>query len=199
MKVITIASALFALLAVAFFVHAEESTKAAIGSTAPQFSLQDQNGKTVSLSDFSGKTIVLEWVNLECPFVQRHYEAKTMINLATSYSTKGVVWIAINSTHTADNAGNKNWVSQNNLTYPILNDSHGDVGKAYGSKSTPDMFIIDSTGKLVYEGAIDNDPAGDKSSDRINYVQKALDEVLAGKAVSTPQTKSYGCSVKYAS
>jgi peroxiredoxin len=199
MKSITITSAIVAILACAFYVHAEGAGKAAIGAPAPQFSLQDQNGKTVSLSDFAGKTVVLEWVNPECPFVQRHYAAKTMITLATDYAGKGVVWIAINSTHTADNAENKSWVAHNNLTYPILNDSTGEVGKSYGSKSTPDMFIIDQTGKLVYDGGIDNDPAGDKGADRVNYVQKALDEILAGKPVSIPQTQSYGCSVKYAS
>jgi peroxiredoxin len=199
MKPITIASSFLAILACAFYVRAEATGPAAIGATAPQFSLQDQDGKTVSLSDYSGKIVVLEWVNPECPFVQRHYAAKTMINLANEFSGKGVVWIAINSTHTADNAANKSWVSQNSLTYPILNDSNGEVGKAYSAKSTPDMFIIDQSGKLVYDGAIDNDPAGDKSSDKVNYVQKALDEILAGKSVSEPQTKSYGCGVKYAS
>jgi peroxiredoxin len=199
MKPITMASTVLAILACAFYVHAEATGQAAIGAAAPQFSLQDQDGKTVSLSDNAGKIVVLEWVNPECPFVQRHYAAKTMINLANEFSGKGVVWIAINSTHTADNAENKSWVSQNSLTYPILNDSNGEVGKAYGAKSTPDMFIIDQSGKLVYEGAIDNDPAGDKTGDKVNYVQKALDEILAGKSVSEPQTKSYGCSVKYAS
>jgi peroxiredoxin len=199
MKPITIASVVLGVLVCAFYVHAEAAGQATIGATAPQFSLQDQDGKTVSLSDYAGKIVVLEWVNPQCPFVQRHYAAKTMITLANNYAGKSVVWIAINSTHTADNAENKSWVSQNSLTYPILNDSSGDVGKAYGAKSTPDMFIIDQSGKLVYEGAIDDDPAGDKGSDRVNYVQKALDEVLAGKPVSTSQTKSYGCSVKYGS
>jgi peroxiredoxin len=199
MKSITITLAIVAILACVFYVRAEETGSASIGASAPAFSLQDQDGKTVSLSDFAGKIVVLEWVNPQCPFVQRHYAAKTMITLANNYAGKGVVWIAINSTHTADNAENKSWVSQNSLSYPILNDSNGAVGKAYGSKSTPDMFIIDQSGKLVYEGAIDNDPDGDKGTDRINYVAKALDEILACKSVSTPQTKSYGCSVKYAS
>ena len=199
MKSITITAAILAMVACALYVHAQGAGGASLGATAPPFSLQDQDGKMVSLSDFSGKIVVLEWVNPQCPFVQRHYAAKTMITLANSYASKGVAWIAINSTNSADNAENKSWVSQNSLTYPILNDSTGQVGKAYGSKSTPDMFIIDQSGKLVYEGAIDNDPDGDKGSDRINYVAKALDEILAGKPVSTPQTKSYGCSVKYAS
>jgi peroxiredoxin len=199
MKYFSAALAVVAMLAVAFYVHAEGTSKAAIGSSAPQFSLQDQNGKMVSLSDFAGKTVVLEWVNPECPFVQRHYRAKTMITLANDYSSKGVAWVAINSTFNADNAANNAWIEQNKLSYPILNDSSGQVGKAYGAKSTPDMFVIDKEGKLAYEGAIDNDADGDKGNNKINYVQKALNEILAGKPVSTPQTTSYGCSVKYGS
>jgi peroxiredoxin len=198
MKYLSATVAVVAMLAVAFYVHAEGTGKAAIGSAVPQFSLQDQNGKTVSLSDFSGKTVVLEWVNPNCPFVQRHYRAKTMITLANDYAGKGVAWVAINSTFNADNAANSAWIEQNKLSYPILNDSSGQVGKAYGAKSTPDMFVIDKDGKLAYEGAIDNDPDGDKGSDKINYVQKALNEILDGKPVSTSQTTSYGCSVKYA-
>jgi peroxiredoxin len=167
------------------------------GSSAPQFSLQDQNGKTVNLSDYAGKIVVLEWTNPECPFVKRHYAAKTMTTLADQYAKQDVVWIAINSTGTATNASNLAWANANNIEYPILNDSKGDTGHAYGAKSTPDMFIIDKTGKIAYDGAIDNDPSGDSTS-KVNYVAKALDEVLAGKPVSTPETKSYGCGVHYA-
>ncbi len=108
-----------------------------------------------------------------------------------------MVWLAVNSTHDVTDAENLAWVKQNNLQYPVLNDASGAVGHAYNAKSTPDMFIIDKTGKLVYSGAIDNDPQGDKS-DKLNYVSKALDELLASKPVSVPETKSYGCSVHYA-
>jgi peroxiredoxin len=202
-KPATTAVAAVALLGAAMFTSfahaAPVAAKATVGSTAPSFSLQDENGKTVSLTDYSGKIVVLEWTNPECPFVKRHYAAKTMTTLANEYKSKDVIWLAINSTGDSDNAGNKAWITENGLGYPILNDSAGEVGHAYGAKSTPDMFIINKDGKLVYSGAIDNDPAGTMAaSARINYVKVALDEVLAGSAVSTPETKSYGCAVHYA-
>src|SRR5438132_13692950 len=105
---------------------------AEIGQTAPQFSLQDQDGKTVSLSDYKGKIVVLEWFNNECPYVQRHYKAKTMDNLASKYSAKDVVWLAINSTTGKTNDDNKAIASEWNINHPILNDSDGKVGKDYG-------------------------------------------------------------------
>jgi peroxiredoxin len=166
------------------------------GQQAPAFTLQDQNGKQVSLADYAGKTVVLEWFNAQCPFVQRHYKEGTMQSLATKYAGDNVVWLAINSTSNATPAQDKKWVDRHNLSYPILGDSKGQVGQAYGAKTTPHMFIIDKSGKVVYDGAIDNDPDGDNAS-RVNYVQKALDETLAGSSVSTPETKPYGCGVKY--
>ena len=191
-------SCVAALLLTACFATAQgaESRTAKIGSPAPEFSLKDQNGNPVKLSDFKGKIVVLEWTNPECPFVQRHYKAKTMTHLAQQYKDKGVVWLAINSNSGDTTTVNRHWAQENHLAYPILEDSKGIVGKEYGAKSTPTMAIIDKTGKLVYRGGIDNDPDGDKS-DRVNYVQKALDEVLAGKSVSEPVTKSYGCGVHY--
>jgi peroxiredoxin len=172
-------------------------SRVGVGSSAPQFTLQDQTGKNISLSDYAGKIVVLEWTNPECPFVKRHYAAKTMTTLADTYAKQGVVWLAINSTGTATNAADQAWITANNIQYPILNDSKGTTGHAYGATSTPDMFIIDKTGKIVYDGAIDNDPSGNSTA-KVNYVAKALDEVLAGKTVSTPETKSYGCAVHYA-
>jgi peroxiredoxin len=120
-----------------------------------------------------------------------------MTTLANQYKSQDVVWLAINSTHDNTNAANLAWVNQNGLQYPILNDASGATGHAYGATNTPDMFIIDKAGKIAYEGAIDNDPQGDKN-DKINYVGKALDELLASKTISTPQTKPYGCAVHYA-
>jgi peroxiredoxin len=194
------AVALLGSVLVTSFVHAAGmSSKATIGAPAPQFTLQDENGKPVSLSAYAGKIVVLEWTNPQCPFVKRHYAAKTMINLANEYKSQDVVWLAINSTGTATNAEDKAWITENNLSYPILNDSAGEVGHAYGAKSTPGMYIIGKNGTLVYSGAIDNDPSGNLApSAKVNYVQKALTELLAGSAVSTPQTKSYGCAVHYA-
>lgn len=172
--------------------------KAEIGQLAPDFTLSGMDGQAVSLAQYKGKTVVLEWTNPECPFVQRHYVAGTMKNLAARYADKGVVWLAINTTRTATSDTNALWAKKHEISYPILDDHEGKVGMLYGAKATPHMFIIDSAGRLVYEGAIDDDPRGDKT-DRVNYVQKALDELLAGKPVTTTQTKAYGCSVKYGS
>jgi peroxiredoxin len=169
------------------------------GDLAPQFALQDQDGRTVNLADFKGKIIVLEWFNNECPYVQRHYKAKTMSTLADKFKSQDVVWLAINSTKTKTNADNKSIAEQWSIGYPILNDSDGAVGHAYGAKNTPHMFIIDKDGKVAYVGGIDNDPEGEKGDKRINYVEKALDELTAGKPVSEPRTLQYGCTVKYAS
>jgi peroxiredoxin len=180
------------------FVRAESTpVQAKIGQTAPQFTLQDQNGKSVSLSDYAGKIVVLEWTNPDCPVVQRHYRAKTMTTLVKQYQPQNVIWLAVNSTHDSTNSINLTWANDQGINYPILNDATGATGHAYGAKSTPGMYIIDKTGNLVYSGAIDNDPQGDKT-EKVNYVSKALDEILAGKPVSIAETKSYGCAVHYA-
>ena len=168
-----------------------------VGATAPAFTLADSAGNDVSLSDFEGKIVVLEWLNPDCPFVQRHYEAGTMKNLATKYGGDGVVWLTINSTNYMDAAANAKFKAENKLPYTILVDQSGDVGHLYGAKTTPHMYIIDGAGTLVYIGAIDDDPRGNKGEPAVNYVAVALDEVLAGNAVSTAETKPYGCSVKY--
>ena len=168
-----------------------------IGAKAPDFTLQDPNGKNVSLHDYLGKIVVLEWTNPQCPFVQRHYQAKTMQTLASQYQSKNVVWLAINSSNFDTNDANQQWAAQQNISYPELNDSSGVTGKAYHATNTPEMYVIGTDGTLLYQGAIDNDPQGEKTSDKINYVHQALDEILSGKPVSTPQTKPYGCSVKY--
>ncbi len=168
------------------------------GDIAPQFALQDQDGKTVNLADSKGKIVVLEWFNNECPFVQRHYKAKTMSSLADKYKGQDVVWLAINSTSGKGNADNKSIADKWTIGYPVLNDSDGTVGHAYGAKSTPHIFIIDKDNKIAYVGGIDNDPDGNKGDKRVNYVEKALDELTSGKPVSEPQTKQYGCTVKYA-
>ena len=168
-----------------------------VGDTAPDFTLPDTSGAEVSLSDFEGRVMVLEWLNPDCPFVQRHYKAGTMKKLASTYGDKGVVWLTINSTNYMDAAANAKFKVSNDLPYPILVDQTGDVGRLYGAVTTPHMFIIDDSGTLVYNGAIDDDPRGSKGEGSMNYVAAALDEVLAGKAVTTAETKPYGCSVKY--
>ena len=175
----------------------EKKATAVVGSPALTFTLEGQNGNKVSLSDSDGKIIVLEWLNPDCPFVKRHYRAGTMTTLAEKYKDKDVVWIAINSTHYMNKEDDKKWIEEYKLFYPILDDSSGKVGKLYGAKTTPHMFIIDKSGTLVYQGAIDDDPKGVKNGNALNYVDKALGEINAGKPVSMSQTKPYGCSVKY--
>jgi len=175
--------------------HAEVPP-AALGEDAPAFALQDQNGKPVSLGDYAGKIVVLEWVNPDCPFVKRHYGENTMTTLAGDFQDKDVAWLAIATGHTANAPALQHFAQQHKLAWPILLDHDGAVARAFGAKTTPHMFIIGKDGKLLYRGGIDNDPAGDKT-DRINYVHEALDEITAGKPVSHPDTRPYGCSVKY--
>ncbi|MBN1766722.1 MAG: redoxin domain-containing protein [Sedimentisphaerales bacterium] len=163
-----------------------------------QFSLPDQDGKQVSLSDYKDKIVVLEWTNPECPFVQRHYENNAMPKLAQEYQQKGIVWLAIDSTGSHDLATDKEWFTTHKLSYPILNDHSGIVGKMLGAKSTPHIFIINTNGKVAYQGAVDDDPQGEKGAGAVNYVRKALDALLTGKTPEVTETKSYGCSVKYA-
>jgi peroxiredoxin len=170
---------------------------ATVGAAAPDFTLKDQDGNEVSLSDFSGKVVVLEWINWDCPFVVRHYESGTFTKLVEKFKDQDVVWLAINTTHYATSDKDKEWIDKYNLPYPILSDSPGEVGKMYDAKTTPHMFIIDKTGTLVFAGGIDDDPKGE-SENPTNYVKNALKEVLAGSAVSVPESKPYGCSVKYA-
>lgn len=171
--------------------------KPEIGKPAPPFTLEDHNGNKVSLADFKGKIVVLEWWNEGCPVSARHAKSGTMKNLVSTYADKGVVHLGINSTASCTNASNKKAHERFGLNYVLLNDASGEVGRAYDAKTTPHMYIVDKDGVLVYNGAIDNDPGGNKA-DKVNYVAKALDELLAGKAVSTTETRPYGCSVKYA-
>lgn len=169
-----------------------------VGDTAPDFTLTDQNGQQVTLSDFAGKVVVLEWTNPECPFVKRHYKQGTMKQLAATYADQDVVWLTINSTHFMSQDDNAAFAKANGLTVPVLLDADGTVGRLYGAKTTPHMFVIDAKGVIEYEGAIDDDPRGTKNS-ATNYVAAALDAVTKGKKPATAETTSYGCSVKYKS
>ena len=177
-----------------------------VGSAAPDFSAPDANGKTQSLSEYKGKYVVLEWFNPECPFVKKHYGSDNMQKLQSNYTSKGVVWLTIDS-NAPGTEGNLNadeakkvMASWKTKQTALLLDPESKVAKLYGAKNTPNMVIINPEGKIVYEGAIDSkaspNPADIPSS--TNYVKVALDESLAGKPVSNPNTKPYGCSVKYA-
>ena len=171
---------------------------ATVGQPAPGFTLKDQDGAEVDLAKLRGKIVVLEWTNPDCPFAQRHAEAKTMSTLADRYRGKGVVWLGVDSTSYLDAARDRAWRSEHELPYPVLDDHKGTVGTAYGAKTTPHMFVIDGSGTVVYAGAIDDDATGDKGKQARNYVAEALDEVTAGQPVKLAETKPYGCSVKYA-
>ena len=179
----------------------------AIGSVAPDFSLTDAKGKLHALSQYKGKYVVLEWFNPECPFVKKHYGGGHMQNLQKEFTGKGVVWLTIDS-NAPGTEGNlspeqaaKIVAAWKTHQTGLLLDTDGKIGRAYGAKNTPNMVVINPEGKIAYQGAIDSkatpNPADIPSS--TNYVKAALDESLAGKPVSNPQTKPYGCSVKYKS
>jgi peroxiredoxin len=181
------------------------SSLAASTLLAVDSSATDSKGKTHSLAQYKGKYVVLEWFNPECPFVKKHYAPGNMQKLQGEYTSKGVVWLSVDSSApgkegslTPEQAEKKldEWKGKQTA---LLLDPDGKVGKAYAAKNTPQMFVINPEGKIVYEGAIDSkatpNPADISSS--TNYVKAALDESLAGKAVSNANTKPYGCSVKY--
>jgi alkyl hydroperoxide reductase subunit AhpC len=191
---------LAAALAFAAPVHA-----AAPGAIAPDFTINDAAGKPVKLSDYRGKHVVLEWTNPECPFVRKHYDSANMQGLQKQYGTKDVVWLSVNSTnrnHSEFKTGAQmaSWMQeQGGAPKAVLIDDTSATGKAYSARTTPQMFVIDPAGKIVYAGAIDDkrsaNPADVKTAK--NFVRAALDETLAGKPVTVASTSPYGCSVKY--
>jgi peroxiredoxin len=194
-------AALTGLLAAALPVFANVS----VGQPAPNFSVTDTSGKTVSLADYKGKHVVLEWVNPGCPYVQKHYNSANMPGTQKDSTAKGVIWLAVNSTHTGASdylqppalAG---WIKdKGGAPTATLMDADGKVGRAYGAKTTPHMYLIDPQGKLVYAGAIDSKASANPAdiASATNYVKQAVGESLAGKPVSVATTRAYGCSVKY--
>ena len=179
----------------------------AINQPAPTFQAVDMNGKARSLAEFKGKTVVLEWTNNGCPYVQKHYNSGHMQGLQKEATKEGVVWLTIISSAP---------YTQGYLTEPqarawkakagaastdVLLDPDGKVGKAYGARTTQHMYVIDGTGKLVYMGGIDDKPSPDPATLKTanNYVVAALADVKAGRPVATAVTRPYGCSVKYGS
>lgn len=177
-----------------------------VGSAAPDFSAPDSKGKTHSLLQYKGKYVVLEWFNPECPFVKKHYTSSNMQKLQQEYASKGVVWLSVDSSapgtqgNLSPDQAEKTMSELKTKSTALLLDQDGKVGRAYGAKNTPHMFVINPEGKIVYEGAIDSKATPNPSDipSSTNYVKIALDESLAGKPVTTAQTKPYGCSVKYA-
>lgn len=194
-----------AMLAAALCTSASVSAAAAVGQPAPAFSAVDTAGRTVALADFRGKTVVLEWVNPGCPYVRKHYDSANMPATQKSAIAKGVVWLAINSTHTGASdylapAALAGWMRDKGASpTATLMDADGKVGRAYGARTTPHMYVIDARGTLAYVGAIDSKPTANPADIKTatNHVNAALAEVLAGQPVSQPVTQAYGCSVKY--
>jgi len=176
-----------------------------VGSNAPDFSVTDSKGKTQSLSQYKGKYVVLEWFNPDCPFVKKHYGGGNMQKLQEEFTGKGVVWLSVDSSapgkegNLSPEQAEKKMSEWKTKSTAFLIDADGKAGQAYGAKNTPHMFVINPEGKIIYEGAIDSkaspNPADIPTS--TNYVRVALDEALAGKKISNPTTRPYGCSVKY--
>jgi peroxiredoxin len=186
---------------------APSAGSAVVGKVAPDFTLKDLDGQDVSLASFRGKVVVLEWFNPGCPFVKASHTKASLKGTAKKHAAHGVVWLAVNSSapgkQGSEPSANKEAAKAFAMEHPILRDESGIVGRAYGATNTPNMFVIDKNGVLVYAGAIDNSPDGEGEAPTggslVNYVDAALEDVAAGRAVKTPVTKPYGCSVKYSS
>lgn len=194
----------YAALAGAFALSSVNAKE--VGKAAPEFSVQDAAGKAVSLADYKGKTVVLEWVNFDCPFVKKHYGSGNMQKLQETYTGQGVIWLSVSSANKDKPdvfvEGSKlaeRAKEQGSKATDILVDGDGKLGKSYGAEATPHMMIIDKDGNLVYRGEIDSLHTSEKEdvekADK-TFV-KALDNVLAGKPVEKANNKPYGCSVKY--
>ena len=177
---------------------------ASVGQPAPDFTLTDTSGKPVKLSQFKGKPVVLEWNNPGCPFVRKHYEGNMQV-LQKEFTGKGVVWLAINSTEDASGDYQSpsqlaRWMRDKGASpSATLMDEDGRVGAAYGARVTPHMYIVNAQGQLAYAGGIDSIPSA-RAADiekATNYVRQGLNELLAGRPVSTPTSQPYGCSIKY--
>ena len=178
-----------------------------VGKPAPDFTLQDYDGKAYHLADLRGKTVVLEWFNPDCPFVKASHTKGSLKGLAKRWTEKGVVWLAIDSAAPGKQGYAPDRVAAGKKTFemdhPILADETGKVGKLYGATNTPHVFVIDAQGVLAYRGAIDNSADGEGESPTggklINYADAALQALAAGKPVEVKETRAYGCGVKYGS
>jgi peroxiredoxin len=176
-----------------------------IGVPAPAFSLTDTAGHVHNLADYRGKSVVLEWINVDCPFVRKHYNTQNMQTLQQTYTEKGVVWLSICSSAPGKQGyyAAAAWpalIEKNGIrSTAVLLDADGTAGRLYGARTTPHLYVIDPAGILVYQGAIDDNPSWDPETvaGAKNHVAAALDALLEGRAVETPEAKPYGCSVKY--
>ncbi len=180
---------------------------ASVSQPAPAFTAVDTSGKTLSLADFKGRHVVLEWVNPGCPYVAKHYGSANMQGTQRQAVARGVVWLAINSTASEHGdyktpAALARWMQGHQAAATAtLMDADGRVGRAYGARTTPQLFLIDPRGTLVYAGAIDDKPSSNPAdvAGATNHLKVALAEALAGRPISKATTRPYGCSVKYSS
>jgi len=178
---------------------------AKVGSPAPDFTGTSTKGEKISLADYKGKFVVLEWHNKDCPYVRAHYDSGNMQKLQKEFMEKGVAWLVINSSAKGkqgfvDAKGAEEQMKKDGSTpTAYILDENGTIGKLYGAQTTPHMFIIDPKGTLIYNGAIDDKVTTEKDevAKSNNYVVAALNEAMAGKAVSKPTSRPYGCTVKY--
>lgn len=179
----------------------------AIGQPAPAFSGTDSQGRPVSLADYRGSVVVLEWTNDECPFVGRQYQHGNMQSLQKQATADGVVWLTILSSAPGEQGyvtgpeADKLTAERGAEPRAVILDPSGDIGHAYAAKTTPHMYVVDAAGTLVYMGAIDDQPriTSTDPADAHNYVKEALTSLAADKPVATPVTQAYGCSIKYKS
>jgi len=196
------------IIAALFILAVAQPAQAAAtpGQPAPDFTLTDTHGQTHSLSEYRGKTVVLEWTNHECPYVRKHYDSGNMQTLQREATGKDVIWLSIASSapgqqgYTEPDEANEIMAREKSAETARLLDPDGDAGRLYGAKTTPHMFVINPEGMIVYAGAIDDRPSSRVNTlqGAHNYVRAALAEMTDGKPVSMPLTKPYGCSVKYA-
>jgi len=184
---------------------ATATANVSVGGPAPDFTLTDSEGNARSLSDFRGQKVILEWTNHDCPFVKKHYDAGNMQDLQRETTGAGIAWLTIISSKPgaqgyveADEA-NELTRTRNAAPTAVLFDPSGDVGRAYGARTTPEMFAIDAEGTILYMGAIDDQPSARPESlnGANNFVRAALADIAAGRAVATAQTTPYGCTIKY--
>ena len=186
---------------------ANPAAQARIGAPAPGFTLTDSTGKTVSLADFKGKTVVLEWTNHDCPYVRKHYGGNNMQALQKKWTAQGVVWLTLISSapgtegYVSAQEANKLTAERGAAPSDVLFDPKGDVGRAYGAQVTPHMYVIKGDGTLVYMGGIDDKPTARLADLKTakNFVDAALSEMTQGKPVSVTTSRPYGCSIKYSS
>ncbi len=192
-------------LAASTVIIAPAMAAAVVGQPAPAFTAVDSNGRSVSLSDFRGKPVILEWHNPECPFVQKFYSSGEMQKLQAEAKKQGIVWLTINSGapgkqgHLSPAEANANIRGIGMQSAAYLPDPTGEIGRAYGARTTPHMFLIDPKGTLIFAGGIDSIPSADPADigKAENFVRLAMADMNAGKAVGTPTSRPYGCSVKY--